>query len=104
MINYYRDFLILESILDSSDDFYRIIYDLQKNDPVADSIFRLIGYDIDTKFNYLTIGNKNDEVGFQNDNQDQRNTSDKTPKNFAKVGRLVNQILSNNNYKHSELI
>jgi len=97
----YKNFLILESILEASPEFLDIIKSLRE-DPIAISLGKLINKDIKTNFNYLTIGDNNDIVGFQNDNQYQRNTSNKTPKSFIKVGRLVNQILSSNNIKFSD--
>lgn len=102
MISNYRDFLILESILEVSEDFSEILYSLRSSNKVAKELYSLIDFDVRTKFNCLTIGDKNDEVGFQNDIQYQRNTSDKKPKNFAKIGRLTNQILSNNGVKISD--
>lgn len=113
MISNYNSFFyqkIIESIVASTDDFLELIkrvYHRSDDNTAAKKIaailFNYINYDTDIKTNYnaLDISYSNDEVGFIPDAQYQRAiAANQDPwtktKSKSKIGRLVRQILNDN--------
>lgn len=105
----YKNFIteyLLESILHHTSNFFYIINSIQ-NDKIADYLSNVLLYekDIRTQFNYLDISDEdNDDVSFIPDNQYQKSISDginpkDKKKSFAKIGRLVGQILKSNDFE-----
>jgi len=103
----YKNYKLLESVIVSSDDFKSIITKLP-DEKISKYIYDIIEYstDVNTKYNYLNLSDKNDEVEFLPDNQFQRFLNDGSyetrKRSNINVGRLVSQILKDNNIDFTE--
>jgi hypothetical protein len=86
--------LLLESILHVEPNFAEIIKSLANVDNVAKELSNLFEQDIDINNNYLQLGDAEDLVYFIPDSQAQKAADPWGKKNSAKIGRLVNQLLT----------
>ncbi len=105
--------LLLESIVEADPSFIDIIRSMIMDKTTDITIFPLLsfldeilsnGKDIETKYNYLNISDKNDEISFIPNSQYNKfieNDDDisRKSKNFTKIGRFIRQIYKDNN-KH----
>lgn len=105
-------FFILESILNTTPEFFSIINNIRLSNNgntsiIADKIFKLIDKDINTNVNYLSVSDKENEVSFIPDSQYNRYNSENINvstkgRNYISVGRLVKQLLSMNDIDISD--
>lgn len=105
--------LLLESIVEADPSFIDIIRSMIMDKTTDITIFPLLSFldevlsnhkDIETKYNYLNITDKNDEISFIPNRQYDKfieNDEDlsRKSKNFTKIGRFIKQIYKDNN-KH----
>lgn len=98
--------LILESILVAEPEFKNVLKNMPADDGIADALWTIISdkVDVKTNYNYIGQGGINDEVSFIPDNQYQRfidkgeDVGSKS-KNKSKIGRMIRQIIKDNNLK-----
>jgi len=90
---FYRE-ILFESIFQVDSNFMEILNKIS-DDPISNKIKGLVDQDIETQYNFIQRGEKEDQVYFLPDSQGQKTTNPWSKKNnSAKIGRLVNQILN----------
>ncbi len=102
--------LLLESIIESDPLFVELINNMIIDKTTDISISHILTFlsdilsndkDIETKYNYINISDKNDEISFIPNSQynkfisNKENLSTKT-KNFTKIGRFIKQLYKDN--------
>jgi hypothetical protein len=92
----YKEFylsMLFESIFQVDSNFIKILNKIS-DDPIALKIKELVNKDIETQYNFIQMGDKEDQVYFLPDSQASKASDVWSKKNSAKIGRLVNQILT----------
>ncbi len=95
-IKSYTKYLI-ESVFYANDDFIKLLNNI--DNPIAKILLDLIGNDIKLNFNAINISSKNNLIKFLPDAKVKEEPSDWSKiKNEMRIGRLVKDILVNNNH------
>ena len=93
-----NNYLLLESILEISDDFISILKKMKN--PIASDILSMVGVDVQTKINNLSLTSTSSMVGFVDDTKYQKDKN--TKPSDVSVGKAIRRLLVDNGIKFTD--